>query len=130
VRPTLNLKLQLNEAIPLGQASADKRMAFYVRASRYRRLLHFVVHGVLGNPDRADIAVEKCLFSASHRVTAFDCEGAFRSWLVRIAIDEALAILHRKNIPENSRELGAASVGTALFSSQYEMLLDKPRSST
>jgi len=23
-----------------------------------------------------------------------DCEGAFRSWLVRIAIDEALAILH------------------------------------
>jgi DNA-directed RNA polymerase specialized sigma24 family protein len=94
VRPTLNLKLQLNEAVPLEQASADKRMTFYVRASRYRRLLHSVAHRVLGNPDRADIAVENCLFSASHRVTVFDCEGAFRSWLVRIAIDEALAILH------------------------------------
>jgi DNA-directed RNA polymerase specialized sigma24 family protein len=117
VRPTLNLKLQLNEAVPLGQALADKRMAFYVRASRYRRLLHFVAHRVLGNPDRADIAVENCLSSASHRVTAFDCEGALRSWLIRIAIDEALAILHAKNIPEYGRELGAAGVGTELFSS-------------
>jgi hypothetical protein len=93
VRPTLNLKLQLNEAVLLEQASADKRMTFYVRASRYRRLLHSVAHRVLGKPDRADIAVENCLFSASHRVTVFDCEGTFRSWLVRIAIDEALAIL-------------------------------------
>jgi Sigma-70 region 2 len=127
VRPTLNLKLQLNEAVPLEQASADKRTAFYVRASRYRRLLHSVAHRVLGNPDRADIAVENCLFSASHRVTVFDCEGAFRSWLVRIAIDEALAILHGKNIPEYRREPGAAGAGTALFSSQYEMFLDKPQ---
>ena len=72
-------------------------MAFYVRASRYRGLLHFVAYRVLGNPDRADIAVENCLFSASHLVTAFDCEGAFRSWLVRIAIDQALAILHGRS---------------------------------
>ncbi len=79
-------------------------MSFYVRASRYRGLLHFVAYRVLGNPDRADIAVENCLFSASHRVAAFDCEGAFRSWLVRIAIDQALAILHGRSIREHRRD--------------------------
>jgi hypothetical protein len=45
-----------------------------------------------------------CLFSASNRVTAFDREGAFRSWLVRIAIDEALAILHGSSIREHRRD--------------------------
>jgi DNA-directed RNA polymerase specialized sigma24 family protein len=59
---------------------------------------------VLGNPDRAHIAVQNCLFSASNQVTIFDCEGAFRSWLVRIAIDEALAILHGSNIPAHRRD--------------------------
>jgi DNA-directed RNA polymerase specialized sigma24 family protein len=104
VRSTLNLKLHSQEAIPVSRVSADNRGSSYVRASRYRRLLHSVAHRVLGNPDRADVAVENCLFSASHRVTAFDCEGAFRSWLVRIAIDEALAILHGRSIPNDRRE--------------------------
>jgi hypothetical protein len=98
------LKVHAHEAIPLLRVSVDNRRCFYVRASRYRRLLHSVANRVLGNPDRADIAVENCLFSASHRVTAFDCEGAFRSWLVRIAIDQALAILHGRSIPEHGRD--------------------------
>jgi len=104
VRPKLNLKLYSHESIPAPRVSADNRRSSYVRASRYRRLLHSVAHRVLGNPDKAAIAVDNCLFSASNRVTAFDCEGAFRSWLVRIAIDEALAILHGRSIPEHRRD--------------------------
>jgi len=98
------LKPQLHEATPVWKDSADRIMAFYVRASRYRGLLHLVAYRVLGNPDRADLAVENCLFSASHSVTTFDCEGAFRSWLVRIAIDQALAILHGRSIREHRRD--------------------------
>jgi DNA-directed RNA polymerase specialized sigma24 family protein len=123
---TVNLTLPLYEAVPVWKRSAGERMALYVRASRYRHLLYFVALRVLGNPDRAAFAVDNCLHSASRHVTAFDCEGAFRSWLVRIAIDEALAILHGSNITEDRRELGAAGSRTALFSSQYEMALDKP----
>jgi DNA-directed RNA polymerase specialized sigma24 family protein len=63
-------------------------------AERYRRLLHFVAHRVLGNPDEATIAVDNCLYGAARHVTTFDCEGAFRSWLVRLVIDEALTIRH------------------------------------
>ena len=104
MRSTLNLKLHSHEAIPVSRVSGDNRRSSYVRAWRYRRLLHSVAQHVLGNPDGADIAIENCLFSASNRVTAFDCEGAFRSWLVRLAIDEALAILHGSSIPEQRRD--------------------------
>jgi DNA-directed RNA polymerase specialized sigma24 family protein len=92
------------------KSPADKSTSFYVRASRYRGLLHFVAYRVLGDPDRADIAVKNCLFAASHRVTAFDCEGAFRSWLVRIAVDQALAILHGRTIREHRRDLMTAAM--------------------
>jgi len=107
----LNLKLQLNEANPIWKDSADNRMSSYVRASRYRGLLHFVAYRVLGDSDRADIAVENCLFSVSHRITVFDCEGAFRSWLIRVVIDEALAILHGRSIPERRPDWSLQEAG-------------------
>jgi hypothetical protein len=69
---------------------------------------------VLGDPDRADIAVENCLFSASHHVTTFDCEGAFRSWLVRIALDQALAILHGRSIREHRRDWSPQEQGKSV----------------
>lgn len=63
---------------------------------RYRRLLHFIADHVLGNPNKAAICVDNCLYRAAQHVAAFNCEGAFRSWLVRLVIDEALMILHRR----------------------------------
>jgi DNA-directed RNA polymerase specialized sigma24 family protein len=100
---TLHLKLQLIEAFPIWKDS-DNHVSSYVRASRYRGLLHFVACRVLGDSDRADIALENSLRAALRHSGTFDCEGAFRSWLVRIAIDQALAILHGRSISEHRRE--------------------------
>jgi hypothetical protein len=60
--------------------------------SRCHRLLHFTACRVLGGPDGADLAVRNCWLTASCDPPRFDREGAFRSWLVRILIDEASAI--------------------------------------
>lgn len=65
---------------------------FGARFSRCRRLLHFIATRVLGGLERADEAVENCWLSASHNSLRFQCDGAFCSWLVRVLIDEALAI--------------------------------------
>lgn len=108
MRPRLNLELKLHEDVTVGEGSPeDRMMSFYIRAARYRRLLYFIADRVLGDPDRAAITVDNCLYSAAQRVTAFDCEGAFRSWLVRLAIDEALAILHGRT---TSRHRKSASL--------------------
>jgi hypothetical protein len=64
-----------------------------VLLSRYRRVLLLVAHRVLGNREEAEDAVQNCLQTVSNRVPRFDNEGAFRSWLVRVLIDEAVTIL-------------------------------------
>ena len=66
---------------------------FRVRFWRCQRLLHFIACRVLGGYERADEAVENCWLTASQNPPCFEYEGTFRSWLVRVLIDEALAIL-------------------------------------
>ena len=56
-------------------------------------LLDFIACRVLRDEKRAHIAIHNCWRTASRNPPCFEYEGAFRSWLVRILIDEALAIL-------------------------------------
>jgi DNA-directed RNA polymerase specialized sigma24 family protein len=72
--------------------------ALDVLFSRYRRVLYRIAHRVLENHEDARDAVQNCLLAASCNVSRFDSEGAFRSWLVRVLIDEALAILYKEGI--------------------------------
>jgi RNA polymerase sigma-70 factor (ECF subfamily) len=72
----------------------DKDLAaFRVRFWRSYGVMHFIACRVLGGPERADDAVEKCWLKASRNPPRFEYEGTFRGWLVRVLIDEALAIL-------------------------------------
>jgi DNA-directed RNA polymerase specialized sigma24 family protein len=63
--------------------------------SRYRQVLHSVAYGVLFNHREADNAVRNLFLSVSDNMPRFECEGSFRSWLLRALIDEALDILHK-----------------------------------
>jgi hypothetical protein len=114
----MRLKLQLCEVDPVLKSSADNRISFYVRAARYHRLLHFVAHRVLGDPERAVIAVENCLFSAARDFTRLDHEGDFRSWLVRLTLEESLGILHGRKTPERRQEHEVEGIKTELLASR------------
>jgi DNA-directed RNA polymerase specialized sigma24 family protein len=78
---------------------------FHTRFWRCHRLLHFIAYRVLGSSERVDDAIENCWMRASRNPPRFEYEGAFRSWLVRILIDEALAIL-RQNQASAQNEIG------------------------
>jgi len=69
---------------------------FENRFARCRRLLHFLAARILGSQDEAEYAVRNCRAAASRNPPSFESEGAFRSWLARILIDEACALLRRK----------------------------------
>jgi len=60
--------------------------------SRSRRMLRFLACRLLGDPEAAELAIHNCWLSASKERPRFDREGAFRSWLARLLITEALAI--------------------------------------
>jgi hypothetical protein len=64
--------------------------------SRYRPVLSLVAYRILGNHAEAEDAVQNCLLTVSDNVPKFEHEGAFRCWLVRVLIDEAVTILARQ----------------------------------
>lgn len=78
--------------------SRESPEALDVLFSRYRRVLYRIAYRVLENHEEAEEAVQNCLRAASCNVPRFDSEGAFRSWLVRVLIDESLAILYKERI--------------------------------
>jgi DNA-directed RNA polymerase specialized sigma24 family protein len=91
------------------QKNLDEDQALFdVRFWRAYRLLHFVADRILNDSERAKLAVENCWHSASIRPPHFDHQGAFRSWLVRVLIDEALLLLREKQqIAETNISLDA-----------------------
>lgn len=70
----------------------QRESAFLVRAARYRQSLYFIANSILDDGERADRAVRNCLRAACRNPARFDSEGAFRSWLIRILIDEAVLL--------------------------------------
>jgi len=66
--------------------------------SRYSRVLSLVAYRVLGSHEEAEVAVQNCLRAASDNVPRFESEGAFRSWLVRVLIDEAVILLSKHSM--------------------------------
>jgi DNA-directed RNA polymerase specialized sigma24 family protein len=66
--------------------------------SRYRRALSVVAHRVLGSHEGAEDAVQNCLRTAADNVPRFEHEGAFRCWLVRVLIDEAVILLNKQSV--------------------------------
>jgi DNA-directed RNA polymerase specialized sigma24 family protein len=81
----------------------DTKSIFELQFSRSRRLLFFVARRILNSIPEAEEAVKNCRLTASCNPPAFSTEGAFKSWLVRILIDEATLLLRkRQNDPTPS----------------------------
>jgi RNA polymerase sigma-70 factor (ECF subfamily) len=72
--------------------------AFNVLFSKYRRLLYSLASRVLHSHDEAEDAVQNSSLLAFCKLRSFKHEGAFRSWLIRILVNEAVSLLRqRKN---------------------------------
>jgi len=90
-------RLHTSEDILRSKDLQQRSTVFEARFSRCRKLLYFLACRVLGSPERADEVVENCKIAASRNPPTFEYEGAFRSWLVRVLIDEALAIVRQRD---------------------------------
>lgn len=95
--PHFTVKLRVNENIPASDCRQEHPILFEERFSRCGSLLHFLAGRILGSHEDVEEAVESCRITASRNPPRFEYEGAFRSWLVRVLIDEALAIRQRNS---------------------------------
>lgn len=73
----------------------DERATFGARFRRCQTLLGFIASQILDGSESVDEALRNCWISASRKRPNFEYESAFRSWLLRVLIDEALAIRRR-----------------------------------
>ena len=94
----------VQEDIPIQTDTAEAASEFEARFLRCQRLLHFIAGRVLANPVDANRAVLNCWRTSSRDPRTFFYEGDFRSYLLRVLIDEALAI---RNLRERSHSPGS-----------------------
>ena len=66
---------------------------FDARFGRCSQMLHMIARRILFDPELAEKAVENCRTTASRNPPRFQYGGAFKSWLFKVLIDEALALL-------------------------------------
>jgi DNA-directed RNA polymerase specialized sigma24 family protein len=111
----------------------EQEALFAVRFSRCYRWLQFIAYRVLGGTERADEAIERCRLRSSLNPPQFEYEGAFRSWLLRVLIDEAVAVLRRSQEEagydigrETELEPAASCVTDRHLSSSVNSLLVDP----
>lgn len=86
------------------------RNAFEILFSRYRPLLYRLSLRILRNHEESEDAVQNCSLVAFRKMESFKYEGAFRSWLARILVNEAITIL-RKRKRNYSSECGIRQAG-------------------
>jgi hypothetical protein len=75
--------------------SLEYSRLFCARFSRSRKLLHFIADRVLEGTEHVEEAIRNCFFTAYGSKPEFKDEGVFRSWLLRVLIDEAVRIRYR-----------------------------------
>ncbi|HEX4779370.1 MAG TPA: sigma-70 family RNA polymerase sigma factor [Usitatibacter sp.] len=76
------------------------RAALGTLMRRYQRAIYNAAYRVLGNgEDAADVA-QSVFLKVAERLDEFDAERRFFSWIYRIAINEALNVLRRKDHEE------------------------------
>jgi DNA-directed RNA polymerase specialized sigma24 family protein len=78
------------------QASRSQVEKFDEWFSRCRNTLEYIACLILADSKMAESAVQNCWFKASRNPPDFESEGAFRSWVLRRVISEALHILHQR----------------------------------
>ena len=59
---------------------------------RCRNTLHYMADLILNDSEMAEHAVQICWHKASRNLHAFESEGEFRGWIMRVLIDETLTV--------------------------------------
>lgn len=92
---------------PSQDTALESLQIFNARFHRCRNLLVSVASRVLTRQESTEEAIYNCWRVASRNPPRFEHEGAFRGWLVRVLLDQALVIRRRRR----SRGYGDVPVG-------------------
>jgi RNA polymerase sigma-70 factor (ECF subfamily) len=87
--------VHLDDSKLISDGLQGDRDAFETLFSRYRPILYRLAQRILGIHEESEDAVQNCSLAAFRKLKSFKYEGAFRSWLARILVNEAITILRK-----------------------------------
>jgi RNA polymerase sigma-70 factor (ECF subfamily) len=90
------VEAHLDDSKLISDGLRGDRDAFEILFSRYRPILYRLAQRILRNHEESEDAVQNCSLAAFRKMTSFKYEGAFRSWLARILVNEAITILRKR----------------------------------
>ena len=85
-----------NEPALLAAAQAGSSEAFTTLVKQYDRYIYRLALNITGNPEDAEDVLQETLLKAYTKLEQFHGESRFYTWLVRIAVNEALMKLRRR----------------------------------
>ncbi len=90
------VEVHLDDSKLISDGLQGDRNAFEILFSRYRPILYRLAQHILRNHEESEDAVQNCSLVAFRKMESFKYEGAFRSWLARILVNEAITILRKR----------------------------------
>ena len=97
-----------SEVLLVNAARGGDVEAFGELVKRYDRLMFRVVRAMAENRQEAEDIVQEAFVKAFCNIRSFEGRAAFSTWLVRIAVNEALGrIRHRQRFPVGPLEFAA-----------------------
>ena len=101
----------IDDAALVTRSLGGDQAAFGVLVERYQRPLYTVAYRMLSNPDDARDATQTAFVKAYERLSTFDSNLRFFSWIYRIVINECLNLLRNRR-PEEALTPALAASGS------------------
>jgi RNA polymerase sigma-70 factor, ECF subfamily len=116
-----------NEATLVAQAQAGDAAAFSTLVEQYDRYIYRLALNITGNKEDAEDVLQEALLKAYTKLGQFQGGSRFYTWLVRIAVNEALMRL-RKRSPQKEVSLDEPVEGNerSLMPREIEDWADNP----
>jgi RNA polymerase sigma-70 factor (ECF subfamily) len=96
VTPTTSAPTGFNESSLVAQAKAGDQNAFSELVTHYERKIYRLAKNITRNDEDAEDVLQDAFFKAYEHLDSFKGDSKFYTWIVRIAVNEALMRLRKR----------------------------------
>jgi RNA polymerase sigma-70 factor, ECF subfamily len=94
--PSTTVPAQPDESVLVEQAKAGDQQAFSALVSRYQRKIYRLAKNITRNDEDAEDVLQEAFLKAYEHLDKFEGHSKFYTWIVRIAVNEALMKLRKR----------------------------------
>lgn len=94
--PSATVPLQPDESLLVDKAKAGDQQAFTDLVARYQRKIYRLAKNITRNDEDAEDVLQEAFLKAYEHLDTFEGHSKFYTWIVRIAVNEALMKLRKR----------------------------------